>query len=156
PAFALVVEMREPEEFAKGMEAVLRGAALLAGSQAGLKLTEGKHGEHTRVGYRFPEGRPLQAGVHDIRFHVSPPFCAVGNQFCASSSIELGHELIDLLEKETKDGTDRGEGAAQETRLFSEGGADLLQSFEDVLLTQAILDQALSPEAAREQVRTFI
>jgi hypothetical protein len=156
PAFALVVEMRDPEEFAKGMEAVLRGVALLAGSQAGLKLTEEKHGEHTLVGYRFPEDRPLKADVNDIRFNFSPCFCAVGNQFLASSTIELGHELIDLLEKETKDGTDRGEAAAQETRLYSEGGADLLQSFEDVLLTQAILDQALSPEAARQQLRTFI
>jgi hypothetical protein len=156
PAFAVVVEMREPEEFAKGMETVLRGAALLAGAQAGLRLAEEKHGEHTLVGYRFPEDRPLKADVNDIRFNFSPCFCAVGNQFFASSTIELGHELIDLLEKEAKEGSDRGPTAAQQDRVFSAGAAELLQSFEDVLLTQAILDQALSPEAAREQVRTFI
>jgi hypothetical protein len=156
PAFAVVVEMREPEEFAKGMETVLRGAALLAGTQASLRLTEEKHGDHTLVGYRFPEDRPLKADVNDIRFNFSPCFCAVGDQFFASSTIELGHELIDLLEKEAKDGGDREHAAAQRTLVSSAGGADLLGSFEDVLLTQAILDQALSPEAAREQVRTFI
>ena len=156
PAFAVVVEMREPDEFAKGMETVLRGAALLAGAQARLKLTEEKHGEHTLVGYRFPEDRPLKGDVNDIRFNFSPCFCAVGDQFFASSTIELGHELIDLLEKEAKDGGDQGQSAAQRTLVSSAGGAELLQSFEDVLLTQAILDQALSPDAAREQVRTFI
>ena len=156
PAFALVVEMREPEEFAKGMETVLRGAALLAGARAGLRLTEEKHGEHTLVGYRFPEDRPLKADINDIRFNFSPCFCAVGNQFFASSTLELGHELIDLLEKEAKEGDDRGDPATQVSRVYSAGGADLLESFEDVLLTQAILDQALSPEAARQQVRTFI
>jgi hypothetical protein len=156
PAFAVVVEMREPEEFAKGMETVLRGAALLVGSQAGLKLSEEKHGDHTLVGYRFPEDRPLKADVNDIRFNFSPCFCAVGNQFFASSTIDLGHELIDLLEKEAKDGGERGQPAAQRTLVSSAGGADLLGSFEDVLLTQAILDQALSPDAARDQVRTFI
>jgi hypothetical protein len=40
--------------------------------------------------------------------------------------------------------------------VYSEGGADLLQSFEDVLLTQAILDRALAPDEARQQVHTLI
>lgn len=156
PAFAVVVEMRKSEEFAKAMESVLRGAALLASTQTGLKLTEQKHGAHTLVGYRFPEDRPLKADVNDIRFNFSPCFCAVGNQFLVSSTLELGHELIDLLESAAKQGKEAAVAGCDRTQVYSRGGAEFLESIQDILLTQAILDQALSPESARQQVRTFI
>jgi hypothetical protein len=156
PAFAAVVEMRKPEEFGKAMDTVLRATALLAGTQVRLKLTEEKHGTHTLVGYRFPEDAKVKADVSDLRFNFSPCFCAVGNQFLVSSTLEFGHEMIDLLEQEAAHGSDQGSPAADQTRVYSKSGADFLQGFEDILLTQAILDQALSPEDARRQVRTFI
>jgi hypothetical protein len=156
PAFAFVVEMRRPEEFPKAMEAVLRGAALLAGTQVRLKLTEEKHGTHTLVGYRFPEDGKFPADVGDFRFNFSPCFCAVGNQFFVSSTLDLGHELIDLLDQEAAQGSDRGSPSADQTQLYSKGGAEFLQSIEDILLTQAVLDQALSPDEARRQVKTFV
>jgi hypothetical protein len=156
PAFAFVVEMRKPEEFGKAMESILRAAALLAGTQVNLKLTEEKHGAYTLIGYRFPEDGKFRADVNGIRFNFSPCFCAVGNQFFAASTMDLGRELIDLLDKEAGKGKDAGSPSADRTRVYSKGGADFLQNIEDILLTQAILDQALSPEGARRQVKTFI
>src|SRR5205807_6992016 len=103
PAFAFVVEMREPEKFTKSMDPILRGVALLVGNQAKLKLTEEKHGDLMLVGYRFPEDVPLKGDVNDLRFNFSPCFVAVGDQFVACSTLELGHELIDILDKEPKD-----------------------------------------------------
>jgi Protein of unknown function (DUF3352) len=156
PAFAFVVEAREPEEFARSMETVLRGAALLAGNQARLKLTEEKHGDITIIGYRFDEKFQLKQDVNDIRFNFSPCFFAVGKQYVVSSTLELGHELADLLEKEGKDAAAKGQPATALSEVYASGGAEFLRGIEDVLLTQAILDQALTPAEAKQQVRTAL
>lgn len=152
PSFALVWELREPEAFGKSMETILRGAALLAGAQADLKLAEETYHDYKLVGYRFPDGKPLKGDVNDLRFNFSPCFTRVGNQFVASSTIELGRELVDILHKE---GTDpmRGDASPTQTRLYGSGAAAYLQTIEDLLITRATLDQAVTPQEAREQVR---
>jgi hypothetical protein len=155
PAFAFVVEMKEPEAFSKSMDTILRGVALLVGSQAKLKLTEEKHGEHTLVGYRFPEDTPLKGDDSDIRFNFSPCFVPVGKQFLAASTIELGHELIDMLEKEAKD-PEKPIKSSSIQRFYGTGGVDYLKSLEDLLVTQVILSQAVSPDSAKAQVRDFL
>lgn len=155
PAFALVVELREPEAFSKSMDAVLRGAALLAGTQFSLKLVEEKHGDLTVVGYRFAEDKPLKADVNDTRFNFSPCYVTVGNQFVASSTLELGHELIDLLKKEAE-AKPKPSPAAVRTRAYGKGGAAFLRGIEDQLVAQTILDQAVAPDKAKEQVRALL
>jgi hypothetical protein len=156
PSFAFVIEERDPEGFSKAMDAAARAGALFAGFQVGLRLVEEKHGKHTIVGWRFPEKGKLPADVNDIRFNFSPCFVAVGDQFVASSTLELCHELVDILEKETNDPTARGEAATVRTRFYGSGGAELLHGIEDVLLTQAILDRALPVEKAKAEVKTLI
>jgi hypothetical protein len=156
PAFAVVTEERDPEGFSKAAEAGARAAALFGGTQVGLKLVEEKHGQHTIVGYRFPEKGKLPADTSDIRFNFSPCFVNVGNQFVASSTLELAHALVDILEKETSDPTPRGEAATVRSRLYAGGGAEFLQGIQDVLLTQAILDRALPLENAKAEVKTLI
>ena len=154
PAFAFVVDMRDAEAFPKTMDTVLRGVALLAGSQAGLKLVEEKHGDHTLVGYRFPEDKPLKQDTNDLRFNFSPCFIAVGNQFLICSTLELGHELIDLLEKQAKDPLAKVPYSSMQ-RFYSVGGAEYMKSFEDFFLTQTILSQAATPASAKAQVKAF-
>jgi hypothetical protein len=154
PAFAFVVEMKEPEAFSKSMDTILRGVALLAGTQTKLKLAEEKHGDHTLVGYRFPEDAPLKGDASDLRFNFSPCFVAVGDQFLACSTIELGHELIDLLEKEAKD-PGKPVNSSSLQRIYASGGVDYLKSLEDLLTAQVILSQAATPESAKAQVRDF-
>ncbi len=155
PAFGFVVEMREPEKFRKNMGAVLRGAALLFGTQANLKLTEEKEGDVTLVGYRFPEDRKLKGDDGNFRFNFSPCFFSVGNQFAVSSTLELGHELAGLLVREQKEGV-RGCPEATRAVAFGEGGADFLRNYQDFFITQAILDQAATPQEARAQVQRLL
>jgi hypothetical protein len=155
PAFGFVVEMREPEKFRKNMGAVLRGAALIAGAQAGLKLTEEKHGDITLVGYRFPEGRPLKGDDGNFRFNFSPCFFTVRNQFAVSSTLELGHELADLLLQEQKEGV-RGWPEVTHAVAYGEGGAEFLRNYQDYFITQAILDQAATPQDARREVQHLL
>jgi hypothetical protein len=156
PAFAVVTEMRDPEQFSKSMDASLRGAALLAGNQYKLKLTEEKHGDYKIVGWRFPVDVKLDSDVGNIRFNFSPCFVRVRSQFVFCSTLELCHELVDLLDRETKGDLPKGRQAAAQARAYGSGGAAVLRGFQDALVTQYVLDQAVTPEAAHEQVKALI
>jgi hypothetical protein len=155
PAFAFIPELREPEKFARSMDTILRGAALLATTQVKLKLTEEKHKGVDIVGYRFDEKAPLKSDVNDIRFAFSPCFARVGNQFIFCSTIELCRELVELLQEEQKS-PPKGHPATSRIRLYGAGAAQALKDAEDQLITQVILDQAVPPGEARAQVRAFI
>jgi hypothetical protein len=157
PAFAFVMELRDPEAFARSMDTILRGAALLAGAQFKLKLVEEKRGEHTIVGYRFPEDVPVPADVTNARFAFSPCFLRVHNQFVFCSTMELARELVDLLDREAKlDKPQKQSPAAVRANLYGAGGAQALRFVEETLVTQIVLDQAVAPEEARKQVEVLI
>ena len=88
PSFALVWELRQPEEFGKSIETILRGAALLGGFQVNLKLVQEKYHDCKLIGYRFPEDQPIKGDENDLRFNFTPCFTRVGDQFVAASTIE--------------------------------------------------------------------
>jgi hypothetical protein len=155
PAFAVVAEMRKPDEFARSLDTVLRGAALLAGTQVKFKLVEEKHAGCDIVGYRFDEDAPFKQDVNDVRFNFSPCYVRVGDQFIAASTLELGRELVDLLQNEQK-AAPKGSPAASRDRLYGTGGAELLKVFEPQLIAQTVLDQATTLEEATKQVRALI
>lgn len=154
PAFAVVSELRQPAEFGKNIDTVLRGVALLTGSQAKLKLVEETYAGCAIVGYRFPEEGRLPQDEQDIRFNFSPAYATVGNQFIAASTLALCRELIDLLQKESK--AVPGPKVAMRTRVYAEGGAEYLKTIEDRLLMQTILGQATTPAEAKQQVESLI
>lgn len=154
PSFAFVMETRD-QAFAKSIDPVLRGVALFTGNQAGLKLVEQTYKDCSLVGYRFPEDKPLKVDINDIRFNFSPCYFAVGNQFVICSTIELGKELIDILQKEAK-AESKSAAATSRTRLYASGLAEVLQLFQDQLITQAILDRAVPAKEAREEVKAFV
>ena len=150
PAFAVVSELKQPEEFGQTVEAALRGGALLAGFKFNLQLAEEKVGDVTLVGYRFGE-KQGDLGDFDAKFlrYYSPCFARVGDQFLVCSTIELGRELIRTLQTEKKiDG-----GVAVSTRLYGTGAADFLQSIEETLVSQAVLDRALTLDQAAAEVK---
>jgi hypothetical protein len=150
PAAALVVDMRDPE-FARTAEAMGRAGGLLATFQFNLKLVEEKHGKWQVVGYRFPEDEELAADSGKLRFNASPALVKVGNFFVISSTLELAHDLVDVLEKEASPPAYKGTGTR--ARAYASGAALGLRAAKDQLLTQVILGQALTPADAREQVR---
>lgn len=156
PAFALVVELREPEKFSRAMEGVLRSIGLLVTTQVRLKLTEEKHGDCKIVGYRFDEETPLRGDTSNVRFNFSPCFVTVGNQFVASSTLELARELIDLLRKEAPTREARSSPAAAQTQVYAAGGAAFLATVEDQIFAQIFLDSAFAPDVARRQVEALL
>ena len=155
PAFALVWELREPEAFAKSMETILRGGALLVGAQANLKLVEEKYKDCNLVGYRFPEDQPLKGDTNDLRFNFTPCFTRVGDQFVVSSTHDLCRELVDLLHAEGTSSA-RGNASTGRRRFYGTGAAMYLHTIEDLLITQTTLDRAVTPKEARREVAAFL
>jgi hypothetical protein len=156
PAFAVVAELRDPSEFTKTVNTVLRGVALLAGSQYKLKLADAKHGDYKIVAYRFDEDAQIAQDPTDIRFNFTPCFVTVGKYYVASSTTELCHDLIDLLEKETKQSPAGNSSIAMRTVGYAPGAADALAVGADALLAQAILSRALTLDEARGETKTLI
>lgn len=155
PAFGLVVDMREPEKFSKMMEGIIRAGAILGAAQFKLQLTEEKVGDLTLVGYRFPEDVKQIPMENTLVYNFSPCFVAVGDQFVVASTMELGRELIDLVQKEGKNPPKKNPQASV-SRVYSSGGADLLAAVEDQLFAQIILDRAIPPAEAKKQVKELV
>lgn len=152
PAFAFVLETRDPEKFTRTMNFVLRVSALATATQFKAKLVEEDCGDYKLIGFRFKEGEDLGRDRDNFRFNFSPCFAMVGNQFLACSTMELGRELVDVLQQEAKDRDQRSSKAVSQTQFYARGGAALLKEFEDVLFAQTSLGQALPPDIAQRQV----
>ncbi len=90
------------------------------------------------------------------RFSYSPCFVRVGNQFVVSSTMELAHELIDILDGEKKDDKQVESSSAVQSRLYARGGVAFGRNYSDVLVTQAVLGQALDAVKARKEVDDFL
>jgi hypothetical protein len=155
PAFALVLEMRDPT-LGKSAETLVRGAALLAGTQVKLKLIEEKEENVPIIGYRFQEGSKIRVGSRNFVYNFSPCIAVVGDQLVACSTLELCHEIVGLLQKESQGEKIKGPGASVLTRIYAQGGAEALRSAQDQLIAQTILNQAVTPDDARKQVDLLI
>ncbi len=155
PGFALVAQLREPQKAGATLEAALRGAAFLGGFKLKWKSTQEFHAGCKIVGWRFPENVRNPDDAKNFRFNFSPCFVRVGDQFLVSSTFELGRELVDLLQAEAKS-KDRGLPAPAHSRIYAEGVAEILEAFRDRLLVKTVLDQAVTPDQAREQVQALI
>src|SRR5262249_22931191 len=83
-------------------------------------------------------------------------FATCGNYFVASSTLELERELLDLLKQESSAKENRHSTSAMKERFYAPGGAEVLEYYQDRLFTQAILQQAIPPDKAREQVQAVI
>jgi hypothetical protein len=153
PAFAVVSELREPEKFGSAMEATLRAAALAAGFSFKLHLVEEKIGTVNLVGYRFAEEQPqaTEANRKLLRYY-SPCFARVGDQFLWCSTLELGRDLVNILQNEKKGGSTD----AVSTRIFGAGAAEFFQTFEEQVVTQTVLDRAMPINEATAEVKSAL
>lgn len=155
PAGAFVSDFKTPA-YADAMNAILRTTALVLGTQAKLKYKEESIGNVKLITYRFQENSPLAGDEGNIRFNISPCFAKVGNQFMIASTIELGREMVELLQRPEVNDSAKGSPETMRMRVYSAGGAELLKAFEDRLITQTILDRAVSSEQARKEAESFV
>jgi hypothetical protein len=100
PAFGLVLECSNPDQFEKLVNLPLRGAGLVFSAAVSLKYFDEKL-EGTRIsGYRFNEVAKNKAYEQAYYFNFSPSFTRVGNYFVLSSTQELCRDLVTELKKE--------------------------------------------------------
>jgi hypothetical protein len=152
PAFALVIDMRDPG-FAKDMNSIFRTGALLATFQIGLTLKETTYKDCDLVSYYFSETKKFEGDPTNARFNFNPTYVAVGDQFVMSATAELARDLIDVIKAERKAKPSK---ASMRTQVFASGFADIARANEDATLTQLILAQALPPKTAKEELRTIL
>jgi hypothetical protein len=152
PDFGYVVAMRDPA-FGKSVEVLVRGGAALASTQVSLKLFEEKYGDVAILGYRFPEDGKFPADEQNLRFNFVPCYAVVQDQAIAASSVELCKELIDIVKKE-----DRSKLITQNMhfRGHATGALTALSASPEQLLTQTILNQAVSEAEAKKQVEQLL
>jgi hypothetical protein len=152
PAFALVVDMRDPS-FAKDMNSIFRAAALIGTFQIGLNLKEETYKDCDMVSYFFTENKKYDGDPTGVRYNFSPTYVTVGDQFVMSGTAELARDLVDALKAEQN----RKPGqASMRTQLYASGLAEILRSNQDTTLTQLILSQALPPNTAKAELRAIL
>jgi hypothetical protein len=158
PAFAYAAELRDPEQFGKRIDAILRAAGLLASAATRLKpqIFEETYAGHKIVGYRFSESAPQANDPTNLRFNFVPCYVRVGNQFVACSTLNLCHDMIDLLVAEAKQPPATSVREASVLQFYGSGGAQILDYYKDVVLTQNILDNATTPDQANKQVNDLM
>jgi hypothetical protein len=155
--YAFVLDARD-KQFGKAVSAILRGVALLAGTQVKLKLVEEKLGPTTLVGFRVPEEFLNRSENRNgpLSYVTSPCFAAVGDQFVVCSTMQLGRELIGLIQKEAAENVKGTRPLSTQTRVYARGAAGLLRAAQEQLVSQAILNQALDPAEANEQIEKTV
>lgn len=99
PAFAMVVECKNPEQFNKMIALPLRTAGLLFSAQVSMKLFEEEFGQSKIIGYRFTDNAKNKHYDQGFLFNYSPSFARSGNFFIISSTRELCRDLITELAK---------------------------------------------------------
>jgi hypothetical protein len=155
PSFAVVVDMRDPK-FGKTVDFFLRGYGLIGvlATKGSAKIADQEHAGVKMLTVRFPEDKQFEGDPAGFRFNYDPCFAVVGDQAIFSSTVELGKDLIDLLKNESA--KPDAAPAVSRSRLYSTGAVHALRAGEDQVLTQLILQQALPPGAARDEVGKII
>jgi hypothetical protein len=165
PAFALVLELRDPDAFAKAIDGPLRGLAFLAGLKAPMSQFIEEHGESKSkiIGYRFVENDGNKGLADGILFNFSPSRARVGNQYVFSSTVELARQLVDELEQEAKSheeaplsASTANDGTILQSRLSFSGVSNYLGAEKKQLVTQNMLEQGNSPEEAEKEVSLLL
>ena len=151
PAFALVVDMRDPS-FAKDMNKVFRSGALLATFAVGLSLKEETYLDCDLISYHFSETKKVDFDPDGIRFNFTPTYVTVGDQFVMSATTELARDLIDVLKNEKK----QSSPATMRTRLYASGLNEIIRANEDGALTKLILNQAVPPKTAKQELKSLM
>jgi hypothetical protein len=156
--YALVIDSRNPA-FCKTVEALARGAALLAQTQVKLRMLQEKEGSATIIGYVPADNALINADrqLASFRFLPSPCFARVGDQVVLCSSMELGHAMVKYLagEKPIQKADDAASPSTR-VRFHGKGVHALGLANEDRLYVQFMLNQALTPDAAHAEVHKLL
>lgn len=151
PAFALVLDLAEPQKFDQHAVPLMRAAGFLTALNVAMKLQEEKLGDHTLLGYRFVENVKNKENGHGYLFNFSPCFIRVGDQVIASSTMELAKDLLPLVKAQDANSAYREE-ASSRYRFSWEGLGYYLDGLKGQVLSSIVLADGSSFEEAERQL----
>ena len=149
PGFAYVSHVKD-KKFATGLESILRSGGLVVSLQYGLKLKTETVDGVTVTGWRFPENKPLDLDPDGFRFNYEPCFFVADDEFVFASSFEVARKLVPEIRRTAKL---PASPAVWRGQLYGAGGADLLTTVGDPLVTETILGEGVGLDEARKQVK---
>jgi hypothetical protein len=151
PAFAVVIEMRDPQ-FGKSMNGFIKGGVAALGQQVSTRSWEEEIGGLPAFGYSFPENGKFIDDPLKLHFNYQPTFVIVGDQFVAASNKGLAKELIGIIQKE-----DRSKLMTQnmQMRADSSGLGDYVYTSADQALAGTIIAQGVKLGAAKGQTQAL-
>ncbi len=152
PAFAFVASLRDAEKGGAAIDAAIRASGLFLAGQYKMVRKEEEAGGVKVQGYRFSERDEVPFDPTGYRFNFSPSWVRIGDQFVFSSTMELARSLVPLLQKETEVYQVRARARAFDT-FYPAGLAAYLETHEDTLAAQAVLDRAVPPADARREIK---
>ncbi len=157
PAFGWVFERRAPESFEKAIDKPLNGAAFLLGLQYSILPIDETYKSVKIYGYRFVENDANKYRNEGALFNFSPCRARVGNQYIVGSTLDLTHRLIDALQKESAAAPSVSSGVTTlQSRVAWSGVSNYLGGIKKQLVTQNVLQQGNTPEAATKEISLFL
>lgn len=149
PAAAYVLNLRE-EQLGESLNGILRAAGLIATFQTGWKMSASRHDGIDIVSYTFPEtGDAKFEDSDNLRFNTVPSYAKVGDSFIVASTPGMVKALIPILKSESKNA---GSPEVWKFKLYAEGAANVLSTYPEATVTDAVLGQGITLAEARKQV----
>ncbi|MGE0609566.1 MAG: DUF3352 domain-containing protein [Pirellulales bacterium] len=158
PAFALVLELKNPEDMSYDLLSVYQKIVALAnlgGGQQGypplLLSSEDYRGVQVSKGtYRYKSDTPKEDAA--FQFNFSPSCALIGERFVIGSTTAIVRDLIDLFQ----DGQAGAPGDAN-TLLEVDGrsAADALELNREFFVSQQMLSQGKTHDEAAQQIGTL-
>lgn len=155
PAFAVVLELREPDTAFAHLAPLLRAGAFLGALNVSMRMKEVSYREVPIVTYRFNETDANYAVDHGLLFNFTPSFARVGQHLIVASSLELAQSLIDqALRAEPQ--SNRPDPASSRQRFSFAGLRQFLTVIRPQAETQALLQSGLPPDEARQEFERLL
>ncbi|MCU0962726.1 MAG: DUF3352 domain-containing protein [Pirellulaceae bacterium] len=158
PAFAVIVQLRDPERFAPVVEEAWQKAIGLInftrGQQAlpGLMIkTEDYAGMEYTTSY-FSVADEQNKDATDVRFNFRPAFAVAGDRLILSSTDPLARDLIDALQREREQAVPPVDGQHSLVKVQSAPLAAVLEANREALIRQNMMENGASREEAEQSV----
>ncbi|MCS7304842.1 MAG: hypothetical protein NZ602_07020 [Thermoguttaceae bacterium] len=166
PGFAAVFRMKEPDKFFEVVEEAWQKALGLInftrGQQAlpGLIMDKGFHGQVKYTVAYFSAKEEKDRKALDVRFNFRPTLARTGPYAILSSTEQLACDLIDALQKESKQ-SPTGQvlpmaGVHSALELRASQLAALLRTNREALIRQNMVEKGNSRQQAENEVDMFI
>jgi hypothetical protein len=155
PAFAVVMELREPETAFTHLAPLLRAGAFVGALNVSMRMKEVSHRAVPIVSYRFNETDANYAVDHGLLFNFTPSFARVGPHLIIASSLELAQSLIDQILQQSSE-SNRADTASSRQRFSFAGLRQFLMAVRPQAETQALLQSGLPPDEARQEFERFL